>query len=139
MNSIQRVEDRILIMLHNGTLVPPRNSEVLVFDRSWNLVDRTAVDGMSCHDILPLDDGSLLYCGSDDGELIGSNGLKIKLSPYMTRGLARNDRHLIVGTSRLAERHARELVQGSVIFLGHDYQPVCEVQLPGAPTCIISV
>ncbi len=139
MNSIRQVCDSVLLMLHNGNTVPSAPSEVLVVDRQWAVVDRYKIDGYGCHDIVALEDGTLLFCGSEDGELIGSNGLKIKVSEDMTRGLAFNATTVMIGTSRFAQREARDMVDGSVIYLDRSYRRLCEVPLHGAPTCIVSL
>jgi hypothetical protein len=139
MNSIRQVGDSIRIMLHNGGIAPPERSEVLVFNRQWQLLDRHDIDGFGCHDIVPLEDGTMLYCGSEDGELIGSNGLKIRVSDHMTRGLDYTKSLVMIGTSRMVAREERDMVDGSVIFLDRAYQRLDEVLLPGAPTCIIAL
>lgn len=139
MNSVAAIGDKIHLMLHNGNAVPSIKSEVLVFDRQWTLTEKYQIDGYCCHDIVELEDGTLLYCGSDDGELLASNGLKLGLSGLMTRGLAYNMTHVMVGTTQFAPRESRDMVEGSVIYLDRSYQRVCEVPLHGAPTCIVSL
>jgi hypothetical protein len=139
MNSITPIGDRIYLLLHNGTNQPPRKSEVAVFDKQWQMLDRYTIDGNGCHDIVPLEDGTILSCASDEGELIGSNGLKIKLGEELTRGLAFNAQTIMVGTSVLAEREERDNALGSVIFLDRQYRQFAKVELPGAPMCILSL
>lgn len=139
MNSINRIGDRIFLLLHNGTTVPPKQSEVLVFDMQWRLLDRYTIDGKSCHDIIALEDGTLLHCGTKAAELIGSNGLKVKISENMTRGLAFNSRLVMVGTSALAQRAERDFTDGGVTFLDRRYEKHSEVRLPGATMCILAL
>ena len=139
MNSICAVDDAVYLMLHNGSITPPRQSEILVFDRNWSLQSRSFINGSSCHDILPLEGGAMLHCGSNDGELIGTGGVKVKLTGNMTRGLAALAEGFVVGTSELMERSRRMTASGSVIFLDRTYAVQGELALPGAPTCIIAL
>jgi hypothetical protein len=139
MNSICAVGGEVQVLLHNGPLCPAQTSEVLVLDRQWQVRDRYALDGYHCHDILPLEDGRILYCGSKDGELLGSDGLKLKLSDRMTRGLARTPTGLIVGTGDFMQRAVRLDAMGSIVFLDSSLNRECEVALPAAPTCIASL
>jgi hypothetical protein len=137
MNSIAVVGDHIHILLHNGSITPAKRSEVLIFDRQWRLSDRFGLDGFHCHDVLPYDDGLILYCGSQDGELLCSDGRKWKLTERMTRGLARNRSGVVVGTGDFARREQRLQATGSVIFLGNDMKSLVEIELPAAPTTIV--
>jgi len=139
MNSIGQLDDKILLLLHRGNTMPAERSEILVFTTSFQFAERYGIDGYGCHDIVVLEDRTLLHCGSLDGELIGSNGLKRKISGTMTRGLAYDARHLMIGASPFAERGERMTLGGEVIYLDRDFQRRGAVAVDGAPTGIVSL
>jgi len=139
MNSLAEMGDQIGIVLHNGALMPERNSELLVLDRQWHLVERHTLAGRGCHDILVRADGSLLHCGSYAGELIGSRGEKVKLCDAMTRGLAATQDAIMIGITPYAAREERGTLPGRVIYLDHALKPIADIVLPGAPVDILAL
>ena len=133
-NAIARIDGATLVMLHNGGEGPPRPSELAWLDDAWRVVQREALPGHGCHDIIADQDGLLWHCGSMDGELLNSAGLRVKVSDRLTRGLAITRESILVGTSRFALRRARTDVGGSVLFLDRDLRRLAEVEVDGAPT-----
>ena len=132
-NSILAVGDLNLLLLHTGETHTNGRSELAVFDLDWQPVSRWTLDGRWCHGLALLADGTLLTCGSVGGEVISVDGLKRKVSPLMTRGLAAGDDGIAVGGSRFAERGERIRSSGTVTFLDSNYQQQAEIELPGAP------
>lgn len=134
MNAIARVDGATLVMLHNGGEGPSRPSGRAWLDDAWRVVRRETLPGYGCHDIIADQDGLLWHCGSMDGELLNSAGLRAKVSDHLTRGLAITRDSILVGTSRFAVRRARTEIGGSVLFLDRRLARVAEVEVAGAPT-----
>lgn len=139
LNSIARVRGGTVVMLHNGTAVPRRPSELAWLDDDWRLVGREPLAGYGCHDIVEDGQGVLWHCGSLDGEILNSAGLAVRVSDRMTRGLAYGRQGLIVGTSAFGERHVRADLPGSVMFLDAELNRLDEIELPAAPTDLIAL
>jgi len=135
-NSLLQVEDKNLLLLHNGDEPSGQQSAIAVCDREWRLVDRWLLSGEGCHNIAALEDGSLLSCGSLAGELIGLDGLRIKISNMMTRGLSVGADSIAIGASTFSSRRDRRLAPGAVTFLGRGYGVRAVLDIPGAPTDI---
>lgn len=139
MNSIRLVGDRIGVILHNGAARPRKPSELAWLDMDWRVVERRALAGHGCHDILPWADGETLHCGSLDGELIGPGARRIKIGDGMTRGLAMNAGLIMIGTMPLLERASRDTATGGVVFLDHAFHRLAEIKIPGMPTVILAI
>ncbi|MDB5711817.1 MAG: hypothetical protein JWL96_3887 [Sphingomonas bacterium] len=129
-NSLLRCADDTLLLLHNGGRPDAPRSEVARFDGDWNLVVRTEVDGHGCHNIALLEDGTLLCCGSQAGELIGSNGVKVKLGDMMTRGLSVGVGEILVGGSTFSPRDIRDEKGGTIYFLDRAYRLTSTLAMP---------
>ena len=138
-NSLLKVGDRILLLLHNVFQHSGRKSEIAVFDKSWQPIERRLLDGRDCHSLACLQDGSIVTCGSRDGELLFEDGRRVPLTSRMTRGLAIGTETIVVGTSTPAERVDRTESLGSVLFLDTGYRLLHELPLPGAPTDLCSL
>ncbi|WP_447727331.1 hypothetical protein [Sphingomonas koreensis] len=137
LNSIARVRGQTVLLLHNGTAVPRRQSELAWLDDDWRLVHREPLAGYGCHDIVEDGQGVLWHSGSLDGDILNSDGLAVRVSDRMTRGLALGSMGLIVGTSVFGERHVRTDLSGSVIFLDAELNRLDEIELPAAPTDLV--
>ena len=138
-NSLLDLGDRIFVIFHNGSLRPERASELAVYDRSWNLIERRALLGEWCHSLALLEDGTILICGTRSGELITLDGLRLPVSDMLTRGLSVGRDRIAVGLSAYAGPDQRAAAAGAVLFLDRDYREVVRVDLPGAPTEIRSL
>ena len=136
MNAVLEVGDSVLLLLHNGGAQSGKNSEIAVFDSDWVEKDRWPLAGQGCHDLAVLDDGTVLSCGSMAGELIGTEGFRMKIGDAMTRGLSVGADSIVVGSSVFSTREGRHLTSGTVTFLDRDYATRAVVALPGAPTAI---
>ena len=132
-NSLLTVGDRNLLLLHNGASHTGRQSEIAVFDHDWRELERWPVDGTGCHGLALLEDGTLLTCGSMEGNLISQTGLKIPIGRLMTRGLSVGVDTIAVGSSELAERDGRMRNRGTVTFLDRDFRIRSVIDVPGAP------
>lgn len=138
-NSIARVSDGLVLMLHNGAGATERPSELAWLDADWSVARIEPLAGHGCHDIVEDAAGTRWHCGSRDGELLRSDGPPIRVSARMTRGLALGRDGLIVGTSEFGPRARRTELTGSVVFLDRDHRPIRELPLDGAPADIISI
>ena len=133
-NSLLAVGERILLLLHNGALRTGRPSEIAVFDRSWQELERWQLDGSGCHGLALLENGAVLTCGSMEGNLISTAGLRLHVSPHLTRGLAVGADSVVVGASELVEREGRLRNAGTVTFMDRAYNVRAVLDVPGAPT-----
>ncbi|MEN2977625.1 hypothetical protein P7L78_00425 (plasmid) [Tistrella bauzanensis] len=126
--------DRIYLMFHNGHRGIP--SEIVEFDRGFRETGRTRLASTACHDVVPLEDGSLLYCESIKGQLAIVGGERYKIDALYTRGLAVGDAEIAVGSSLYGARASRHMLPGFVTFLDRAYNRVARLHLPAAPTQI---
>ena len=140
MNSIARIGDRIALMLHNGNARPEKQSELAWLDRDWVLRERHPIPGHSCHDIVEDERGVLWHSASMSGEVIGSDGARVKITDeMMTRGIAITPEAMIVGMSTFGPRHIRDRLRGGVVVLDRSFNRQAELEIPGAPTDIIAL
>ena len=130
LNSILRHGGRTMLLLHNGGLKENRRSELAVLDDAWQPIERRTLDGYGCHSLAALEDGTILTCGSLDGELIGSDGLKVRLGDLMTRGLSIDQERVVVGGSTLSTRDTRDYGAGLIYFLDRAYRLRATVATP---------
>jgi hypothetical protein len=145
-NAIAEIGGRIAVMLHNGKLLPERNSEIAWFDQAWQPAGRTALDGRMCHDLVCDSAGELWYCASLDGSIAALGGPKIPLvRDYMTRGLAfagggaLADSVCAVGYSAFGPRQIRDGLKGGVILCDHAFAQIGKIELGGPPAEIIAI
>jgi hypothetical protein len=139
-NSIAAIGDRIAILLHNGRAIPEKPSELAWLDRDWNLLHRDPLAGHSCHDIVEDERGVLWHCASMSGEIMSSDGIRVKITDtMMTRSLAIRDDAMIVGISTFGPRHVRDRLRGGVVILDRAFNRKAELELPGAPTDAIAL
>jgi hypothetical protein len=137
MNSIVARGRNLWIMLHNnGRML----SEILRIDERMEVLERVRLAYRGCHDIVPLEDGDLLYCGSDAGVIATTGGLRVPVIPsLMTRGLSVTTSRVVVGSSVFGPRLQRPGLPGVVSFLTRDYRTLAHVAVPGSPTDIVSL
>lgn len=133
-NSLLQVSDRNLLLLHNGFSHTGRASEVAVFSRDWQEIARWPLPGKGCHNLVVLEDGRLISCGSMAGEIIGLDAAVIRISDMMTRGLSVGHDEIVVGAATFSARHNRHTTPGTVTFLDRDYRITAQRAIPGAPT-----
>jgi hypothetical protein len=141
LNAIAQIGDRIAMMLHNGKAIPEKPSELAWLNRDWTIQERQPLPGHSCHDILEDERGVLWHTASMSGEIIGSDGTRVKITDeMMTRGLAITSDATIVGVSRFGPRHIRDTLRGGgVVILDRDFSRRAEITLRGAPTDIMAL
>ena len=133
-NSLLAVGDRRLLLLHNGAQHTRRHSRIALFDAAWRPLAQWKLNGLGCHGLALLEDGTVLTCGSMEGTLVSQNGLSIPVSDSMTRGLAVDAESIVVGSSQLAEREGRLRNSGTVTFMDRAYKIRTVLDVPGAPT-----
>lgn len=134
LNSLVASGEYRLALLHNGAGHTGLCSEVAILDASWRLIERRPLAGSGCHGLAVLEDGTLLSCGSFAGELIGSDGLRVKVTELMTRGLSVGREEIVVGGSAFAERDVRDTSTGEVLFLDRSYRLLGTLAMPAPPT-----
>lgn len=140
MNSIAKIDGRIALMLHNGKAVPDRPSELAWLDAEWRVTDRVPLPGRCCHDIVADEAGVLWHCGSYAGELIASDGRRVRLSDQlMTRGLAFKPDALLVGLSGFGPRENRDALRGAVVLLDRAFNRLDQIALPSGPADIVAL
>jgi hypothetical protein len=135
-NSLTKARNGYLLMLHNGGAKVGRDSELVRFDEGWNEVERVSLSATGAHDIAVLDDGEVLICASESGELISLDGRRLPITTLLTRGLSVGRSEIVVGVSEYALRDRREVARGRLYFLGRDFQIRSAIDLPAAPTAI---
>ena len=133
LNSVLAVGEHIALLLHNGAHHTGRNSEIAICNREWQEIARLPLDGTGCHSLALLPGGTLLTCGSMEGNLITPEGLRVHLTPNLTRGLAVGTDGIAVGSSMMAERDGRLMATGTLTFLDNDYRIQSVLDVPGAP------
>ncbi len=133
-NSFHGRGDRIFLMFHNGHRGIP--SEIVEYDRAFREIRRTALSSTACHDVVQLEDCSLLYCESIKGQITVMGGASYKIDELYTRGLAVGDDEIAVGSSLYGMRASRQMLPGFVTFLDRAYNRVSRLHLPAAPTQI---
>jgi hypothetical protein len=133
-NSLIASGEHRLVLLHNGAGHTGLCSEVAILDAGWRLIEKRPLAGSGCHGLAVLEDGTLLSCGSFAGEVVGSNGLRVKVTDLMTRGLSVGAEQIVVGGSAFAERDVRDRLMGEVCFLDRNYQLLGTVPMPAPPT-----
>lgn len=139
-NSIAKIGDRIALMLHNGNAIPKKNSELAWLDSKWNPIERVPVAGHMCHDILEDEEGRLWHSASESGEIMRSDGLRLRITDtMMTRGIARAGGMMAVGTCTFGPRHLRGTLNGAVVLLDDAGAIRARIDVPGGPTDIIAL
>jgi len=133
-NSFLGRGDRIWLMFHNAYRGRP--SEIVECDRCFREIGRTILPSSACHDLVALEDGSLLYCESSKGRIASPGGHAHMIDSLYTRGLAVGTDEIAVGSSLYGARTARGLLPGFVTFLDRDYNRIARIHLPAAPTQI---
>lgn len=133
-NSVLGYRGHTYLLLHNGGWITHRPSLLVVVDAAWNLVERRLLPGFGCHNLVFLEDGSMLLCDSLRGNLISARGLVAEVDSIMTRGLSVCSSSVVVGASQFAIRRSRRTVAGRVHFLDRCYRSRAIVEVPFAPT-----
>jgi hypothetical protein len=136
-NSIAHLGGRVVILLHNGGKDAAAPSELAWLDEDWQIQRREELAGHGCHDIVEDEAGVIWQCGSLEGAIINSAGLRRKVTERMTRGLAITPDAVIVGASDFGARDVRYQMAGSLLYLDRQLTIQAEVQLPAAPTDIV--
>ena len=140
MNSIARIGDRIAVMLHNGTTIPEKCSELAWLDLDWKLRERVPLDGHNCHDIVEDENGVIWHSASSTGELMASDGRRVKIDDgRMTRGIALSANTMIVGISSFGARQNRDALPGAIVILDRALNRLAEIELKGPPADIVAI
>ena len=133
-NSVLAYGDRRLLLLHNDFGRTGRASEIALLDAAWTMIDRKPMAGTGCHNLALLEDGSVLSCGSVEGALISTAGIRARVSNLMTRGLAVGPDAIAVGGSTFSEREHRDSEPGVLHLLDRQFRLLSSLPLPAPPT-----
>ena len=133
-NSIVSCEGKIYLLKSNGGPKTGQRSEVLRCGPAFEVEETFKLPGLLCHNLVFLEDGTLLSCGSAEGTLISRDGVVAQIGEMMTRGLSVDSEVLVVGDSFFATRHQRRHAPGSVMFYNRSYRLLSRQKLPAAPT-----
>ena len=137
-NSSAQIEGRVAVMLHNGKSRPERPSEIAWLDQDWQIAERMALAGHSCHDLVEDGVGGVWYCASMSGEIAALDGRRVQVSDrLMTRGLAYGPDGIAVGVSSFGPRQLRDSLGGGLVLLDRRFQQVGQIALAGPPTDIV--
>jgi hypothetical protein len=140
LNSIVGHNGFIYVLKHNGrpdTASGP--SQVIRCNSSFEILETLELNGNACHNIVFLEDGSMLSCGSDRGEVIDGPHVVARITDMFTRGLSVDRETLVLGTSLYSTRtgqHGRRYVPGHVLFFDRNFELRADLELPAAPTDI---
>jgi hypothetical protein len=139
-NSIAQIDGRVVLVAHNGKVVPECPSELLWLDDAWQIVARHNLPGPGCHDVVRDDQGVLWHCDSQAGAIIASDGRRVRLSDrQMTRGLAISPTGMLVGLSSFGPRQLRDSLGGTVLLLDNTMQVTASIDLPCGPADCIAL
>jgi hypothetical protein len=122
-NSIFWSAKNIFLVAHNQTKKTGRLSEIYRLDHRWKLLEIIATKSGAAHNVV-LIKGELWHCNSLEGTLVLGEGAAYQDRHYFTRGLAVNDRHVLVGGSEFAERNSRACSSGVVMVLNRSFEEV---------------
>jgi hypothetical protein len=135
-NSLLGFGEHILLVLHDGGKHTKRPSRLVFCNQNWQIIRQLLLPGLGCHNIVILEDGTILSCGSLSGTLINAKRTIVKLDEMMTRGLSVDQDSIVVGASMFAIRRNRKEIPGRVHFLSRNYVRRATLELPAAPTDI---
>ena len=114
-NSIFKIEDKILLMYHNDSENTGKNSEIVEVSPDFKPQNRIYLDARCAHNIF-LDGENLVYCDSLNGEFRLGDRLIFK-APMFFRGLGVTQKYWILGASKLADRQNRDSTTGHIYTL----------------------
>lgn len=134
LNSIVWHESEIYLLKSNGGLNTGRASEVVRCREDFTPIETFSLPGHNCHNLLFLEDGRMLSCGSAEGAIIDRRGEVVPVGEMMTRGLSVDAEVLLVGDSYFTVRHRRRYAPGNVFFFDRSYRLISRQSLPAAPT-----
>ncbi len=136
-NSIAEVAGRIGVLLHNGPVIPERNSQIAWFDNDWNELERTELPGRMCHDIVTDPAGTVWNCASFVGDVISADGDRVHvIDDHLTRGLAFGPDRTVVGYSTFGPRKWRDGLRGGIKIYDSRFVEVAHHELDGPPADI---
>jgi len=133
-NSIVWHAGEIYLLKSNGGSKTGRASEVIRCREDLTPVEEFRLPGLMCHNLLFLEDGRMLSCGSAEGAVIDRRGEVLRVGGMMTRGLSVDGEVMVVGDSYFAIRHQRRYAPGNVFFYDRGHRLLARQELPAAPT-----
>jgi hypothetical protein len=130
-NSIYRSNDKIYVVAHNDSARTGRASEIWTFDARWRPIDISPVDGRSCHNLVPHQEGMLINWSQQKS--LRLEGAEVYAACGFNRGLAYDGQYVLVGISPLAAHFAdRENHAGCVDVLSNDFRRIGRLIVPNS-------
>jgi hypothetical protein len=115
-NSFLIEEESIFILAHNFG-----NSQIYQFSKdSLDYVGQKIELGRYAHNIWK-SQGALFICSSGEASIKSDKGFVKKLDGFL-RGVSISKEYLLVGSSEKVERKDRDMTDGSIFVLTHDYE-----------------
>lgn len=129
-NSVFATPDQVFLVAHNQTKKTGRSSEIYRLDRELRHLEVLATRSGAAHNVA-LIQGDLWHCNSLEGTLVVGECPVFQDRRYFTRGLAVNERHVLVGGSEFAKRSDRAASSGVVVALNRSFEEVGRFRLRG--------
>jgi len=133
-NSIVAHGGELFLLKANGGTKTGKRSEVVRCTAELEPIETFSVPGLMCHNIVFLEDGEMLVCGSMEGTIVNRHKVVLRVGEMLTRGLSVDAETLVVGDSMFSTRHERRFVPGNVYFYDRDYRLQAQLAVPAAPT-----
>lgn len=131
MNSVVGMDNLLHLMLHNGSANSDRNSQIAeLCPETGKLISIRSLAGRSCHNIVFLEDKSMVICDSEAGALSDGQREIVKLGDMFTRGLSIDSESVVVGLSQFARNDTRMNLGGEIVFLDRSYREKARIVLP---------
>ncbi len=128
-NSIYADGHDIYLVASNNMVTLGRVSEIFKLDRDWQVISVITTPSGHAHNVY-VEDGVIWYCNSLQGELVVDSDVAFKTDRYMTRGLANNGHHILVGGSDITDRASRVSAYGGIFVLDASFKRICHFHFP---------
>lgn len=124
-------DNKIYLLAHNDSVRTKKNSEILIFDINFNLLDRKKTSAKSAHNIVKYDN-KIIVCDSLNKRLIDvENNQTLAEFDLFTRGISINKDEILIGGSEYKSRIKRNFSIGKIYVLNKDFKVIREEKLPG--------
>ncbi len=128
-NSIYKYKDFFILLFHNETTKTKKNSQIAITNNKFKIIKLIETKAGSAHDIYILNNKHL-YCNTMQKTLILDNSIVYKAN-MLTRGLAVNNKYIVVGGSEYGKRELRNNLKGEIYILDLQFQLISTVTLQG--------
>jgi hypothetical protein len=128
-NSIYADGHDIHLVASNNRKTYGSASEIFKLDRDWQVISVIATSSGHAHNVY-VEDGVIWHCNSLDGELVVDSDAVFRIDQYMTRGLANNGHHILVGGTDHTDRSLRTSGSGCIFVLDASFKRMCHFHFP---------